>query len=215
MTALKDAFANVHTKDIKNRQGEVVRTVDYVGWSQVADRLDEAAPGWSFEVVTLSDDWCLGKLTIGDRIYMNVGYAENADADWKKEPLKDAVSDALKRCAALAGVARYLYDKDTPRPQTAKPVQGPVKPAAPVATPPATEAPWPAETLVPLAQKIFPDAVIRPDEADGKCPDHGFEWKHNSRGFYCSGKTNGEWCKRRPSIAWAAAANEEWSRTAS
>src|SRR5688572_8596373 len=100
---LTDPFETVHKKDIKNKEGQVVAQVDYIGWSQAADRLDAAAPGWSFEVITLNEDWCLGKLTIGDRTFMNVGYAENADADWKKEALKDAVSDALKRCAALAG----------------------------------------------------------------------------------------------------------------
>ena len=31
-----------------------------------------------------------------------------------------------------------------------------------------------------------------------KCPDHGFEWKTNSRGYFCSGKTNGKWCERKP-----------------
>ena len=116
MTDLRASFAVTHQKVIRGK------ALDYVSWAQVADRLDEAAPGWSFKIVQLGDDWCWGQLTLDGQTFENVGYAENAEADWKKEVLKDAVSDALKRCAALAGVARYLYDKDTPppqRPQTA------------------------------------------------------------------------------------------------
>lgn len=203
---LTDPFDTVHKKDIKNKQGQVVAQVDYVGWSQVADRLDAAASGWSFEVVTLSEDWCLGKLTLGERTFMNVGYAENADMDWKKEPLKDAVSDALKRCAALAGVARYLYDKDS-RPAQ-KPAQAPTRPATPVPVPASgDEPPWPAETLVPQAMEIFPDAVV-----DGVCPDHNKPFKNGSKGWYCPTpvqKTGDgsvtKWCQQKPSNAWQAA----------
>jgi hypothetical protein len=115
MTALRDPFEVTHKKDIKNKLGEVVAQVDYVGWSQSADRLDDVHPeDWSFSVMGIGEDWVHGRLTIGDRHFENIGYAENAEAAWKKEVLKDAVSDAFKRCAALAGVARYLYDKDSP-----------------------------------------------------------------------------------------------------
>jgi hypothetical protein len=114
VSSLRDPFANVHKKDIKNKRGEVVAQVDYVGWSQSADRLDDAAPdAWSFAIMGIGPDWVHGRLTIGDRFFENIGYAENVEAEWKKEALKDAASDAFKRCAALAGVARYLYDKDS------------------------------------------------------------------------------------------------------
>lgn len=127
MTTLRDPFDVIHKKDIKNKAGEVVAKVDYVGWSQVADRLDEAAASWSFEIRQLGDDWCWGRLTVDGRTFENVGYAENAEAAWKKEALKDAVSDALKRCAAMAGVARYLYDKDAPAgPQNGRSAPRPV-----------------------------------------------------------------------------------------
>jgi hypothetical protein len=123
MIGLRDTFDHTYEKG----------GFTYVSWSQVADRLDEAAPGWSFTIRQLGEDYCWGQLTIDGRTFDNIGYAENASADWKKEPLKDAVSDCLKRCAALAGVARYLYDK---------PESGPVRPSnghrapAPVAAPP-------------------------------------------------------------------------------
>lgn len=103
MTTLRDPFEVVHRREGK---------FDYVSWSQVADRLDDTGEPWSFSIMGIGEDWVHGRLTIGERHYENIGYAENASADWKKEALKDASSDSFKRCAALAGVARYLYDKD-------------------------------------------------------------------------------------------------------
>lgn len=140
MTAgLRDPFDVIHQKVVETKGGSI--TLDYISWSQVADRLDDAAPGWSFEVVQLHDDWCLGRLTIGERRFENVGYAENADQAWKKEALKDAVSDALKRCAALAGVGRYLYDKDSPAPHQAVAQRPPSPPRQAASSRPAGEPP--------------------------------------------------------------------------
>lgn len=129
MTSLRDPFDKTHTKTVQTKRGEVSFT--YVSWSQVADRLDEAAPGWSFTIRQLGDDWCWGQLTIGGQTFDNIGYAENADQAWKGEVLKDAVSDALKRCAALAGVARYLYDKDSSQGTARAGTSSPVRAAAP------------------------------------------------------------------------------------
>jgi hypothetical protein len=206
---LTDPFDVVHKKDIKNKQGVVVAQVDYVGWSQVADRLDAASPGWSFNVVQMGEDWCLGRLTLGDnRVFENVGYAENADADWKKEALKDAVSDSLKRCAALAGVARYLYDKDS-RPNTApRPAERPRTAPAPVSAPPTNdEPPWPEVDAIAAAKSVFGDDFL--DES--KCPDHDKPFKSGAKGWYCATpvEKNGDvvvkWCPRKPSKAWQAA----------
>ncbi len=207
MTTLRDPFASVHQRDIKNRKGEVVAQVDYVGWSQSADRLDDVHPdGWSFAVVAVGEDWAHGRLTIGDRHYENIGYAENAEAEWKKEVLKDAVSDAFKRCAALAGVARYLYDKDGParlveaprRPQPAQPVDDPYE-----------DLPndWETETAY-VAQAVR-------DTGEDACPDHNLRWTLKPAGtskagkpydafWKCDGRTNDEFCKAKPSRAWQA-----------
>jgi hypothetical protein len=133
--SLTDPFDNVQKRELKNREGRVLTVVDYVQWSQVADRLDAAAPGWSFEVLQLhpGEGWAHGRLTIGEQKFENVGYAENVDAAWKHETMKDAVSDAFKRCAALAGIARYLYDKDRAATPPAKtPPQRPVQRPRPV-----------------------------------------------------------------------------------
>ena len=208
MPTLHEPFAVVHKKDIKNKAGQVVASVDYVGWSQVAERLDDAAPGWSFEIRQLGPDWCWGKLTIDGRVYENVGYAENADMDWKKEPLKDAVSDALKRCAAMAGVARYLYDKDARPSQTAQaPRPAPNRPTAPPRVIASVEP--------PIDEDIDWDAVASvqhdtPEE--GSCPVHHVPWVAKPAGvskngtpydgFWSCGVAGPPWCKSKPSKAW-------------
>ena len=202
MPTLHEPFAVVHKKDIKNKAGQVVASVDYVGWSQVAERLDDAAPGWSFEIRQLGSDWCWGKLTIDGRTYENVGYAENADMDWKKEPLKDAVSDALKRCAALAGVARYLYDKDVRAPQTAQvPRSAPTRPTAP------------PRPVAPADDDFDWSAVAEAlGEDGGTCSVHGVPWVLKPAGvskngspydaFYSCGVSGPPWCKEKPAKAW-------------
>jgi hypothetical protein len=122
----------------------------------------------------IGPDWVHGRLTIGDRFFENIGYAENADAEWKKEALKDAASDAFKRCAALAGVARYLYDKDSPAgPSSTRSGNGRGAPPAPrPSAPPRTTTEMPE----------FPDdfgepTPIRPAPSDNnECPIHGVTW---------------------------------------
>jgi hypothetical protein len=112
VTTLREPFDTIRQKKVDTKNGQIV--LDYISWSQAAERLDDAAfEGWSFAIMGIGPDWVHGRLTIGERHFENVGYAENADQAWKKEALKDAASDAFKRCAALAGVARYLYEKDS------------------------------------------------------------------------------------------------------
>jgi hypothetical protein len=211
MTALRDPFEVTHKKDIKNKLGEVVAQVDYVGWSQSADRLDDVHPeDWSFSVMGIGEDWVHGRLTIGDRHFENIGYAENAEAAWKKEVLKDAVSDAFKRCAALAGVARYLYDKDSPS-GTGR-AGSPSSPARPAAAPrPTIVADDPYADLPPP----WEERPVDPRDG-GVCPDHGTPWTLKEAGtnektgkswdafWKCDGRTDGEFCKKRPSKAWQA-----------
>jgi len=175
MTTLRGPFATVHKKDIKNKEGVVVAQVDYVGWSQSADRLDEAeeVSRWSFFVVQMGPDWALGDLGIWDkdgneRHYQNVGYAENAEMSWKKEPLKDAVSDAFKRCAALAGVARYLYDKDNVQ-SGGRAAPPPARPSAPPPRP-VVDDDVPGEP-----SGMF--APIVPAKPGEMCDEHGVPWR--------------------------------------
>lgn len=224
MTALRDPFDTIHKKDIKNKAGQVVAQVDYVGWSQSADRLDEADGGWSFAILQLGPDWALGRLTLKDgRTFENVGYAENADMDWKKEPLKDAVSDAFKRCAALAGVARYLYDKDahTTHGRSAGPT-----PDRPASSPRTTVTPPPSSGGLPeepdyvreqLAADVRAAAPQRPVAVSGgaECPMHHLAWVLKPGGvskttgkpydaFWACPSQDRPFCKEKPGQAWAA-----------
>jgi hypothetical protein len=197
MTALRDEFEVTHDKG----------GFTYVSWSQVADRLDESGEQWSFQIVALGPDWCHGRLTLGLREFDNIGYAENADADWKKEPYKDAVSDAFKRCAALAGVARYLYDSTS---STGR-AQVPSSPARPAARPTVVRDDDPYTDLPPAWEDSKP---VDPRDG-GACPEHGIPWTLKPAGvskagreydafWKCDGKTDGEFCKAKPTKAWQA-----------
>lgn len=203
MSGLRDPFSVIHQKKVKTKGGEIV--LDYVSWSQVADRLDEAASGWSFEIVQLGDDWCWGRLSFGGRKFENVGYAENAEEDWKKEVLKDAVSDALKRCAASAGVARYLYDRDAPRgvaPTTPqRPTPTVVKPTSVIAPHPPSESPVPEEP--PELREPIPatawdeDALpVRVMEGERHTGTHRPTRARANGWLFCPTKMeDGSWCK--------------------
>jgi hypothetical protein len=209
MTTLRDPFATVHKKDIKNKRNEVVAQVDYVGWSQSADRLDEASEviRWSFSVITLGSDWAHGRLTIVDaegneRYYENIGYAENAEAEWKKEPLKDAVSDAFKRCAALAGVARYLYDKDAPR-GTQPARNAPQRPpAAPVAARPHLVDTDILEPDPEWVDDLFAQPTVRVDLVS--CPIHAVKWA-GEPGDLWHKTPDGKYCRHPDNVQKARA----------
>lgn len=77
----------------------------YLQHTDVQNRLEEVDPAWTTQVLT--ED------RIGDTVYVRIRMAlkevtrenvgEGADP-------KSAYSDALKRCAMLFGVGRYLYD---------------------------------------------------------------------------------------------------------
>lgn len=84
----------------------------YVTARAVMDRLDEVVGfgEWAFEFEPLPGNLAKGRLTVRGVVYSDVGYP-NGPKD--PEPLKSAVSDALKRCAVYAGVGRYLYEEET------------------------------------------------------------------------------------------------------
>jgi hypothetical protein len=95
------------------------RTLYYITASTVANRLDDVLgpAGWEFDLTPWGDDALFGTLSIrlpdGSVVRkMNVGgCADMAEGD---NDAKSAASDALKRCAALLGVGRYLYGCGVP-----------------------------------------------------------------------------------------------------
>jgi hypothetical protein len=81
--------------------------LDYVGHAHVTDRLNEAAPGWTFEVIQRfeagGDCWVLGRMTI-DGVSRD-DYGDGSDP-------KSAIGNAIRRCAMRWGVALDLWIKD-------------------------------------------------------------------------------------------------------
>lgn len=89
------------------------QVVAYIDARAVQDRLDDVigAGAWAFDwqpITFKGDDLSIvkGRLTIHGVTREDVGTASNF------EPSKGAVSDALKRAAAMWGIGRYLYDVD-------------------------------------------------------------------------------------------------------
>ena len=107
------------TDEVKTREGRGGMSFDYIDARTAMQRLDEALgiQGWEFHVKTVVGQAVVGSLTIwtedGPRIHEDVGYPNGPDDE---EPLKGAVSDALKRCAVHVGVGRHLYFDAVPKP---------------------------------------------------------------------------------------------------
>lgn len=83
----------------------------YIGARSVMQRLDAVVgpENWSFdfEVITPPGGvgtWVKGRLTV-----LGITKCDAGEGGDEEEPLKSAVSDALKRCAVHFGVGRYLY----------------------------------------------------------------------------------------------------------
>ncbi|MDD3013358.1 MAG: Rad52/Rad22 family DNA repair protein [Candidatus Gastranaerophilales bacterium] len=79
----------------------------YIDARTVLDRLDEiiGSENWQDEYDVVSSNQVICKLTIHGTTKSDAGEASTED----KEPLKSAVSDALKRAAVKFGIGRYLY----------------------------------------------------------------------------------------------------------
>jgi hypothetical protein len=192
--------------DLKTRPGRGGMTFTYADARAVAQRLDDVLglAGWQFEVKVADP---AAKVVHGTLIAVidgvttvrqDFGYPNSAQDD---EPYKSAASDALRRCAAQIGVGRSLYASGTgtslsvaPRPLSVESVS--------------QSQPSVLSTDVAVAAAML--------FAEGECPDHRTAWSFKPAGvskagkpynaFYaCSGKSNGTFCQRKPSIAWVNA----------
>lgn len=89
---------------------------DFIEDETVMDRLDETlgVGNWYIHVQPISD--LAVRVVLGARFdglapfveYEDFGYATRAES---AEPLKEAVSDGIRRCGRYLGIARYLYRK--------------------------------------------------------------------------------------------------------
>jgi hypothetical protein len=91
-----------------NREKTRAMLVLYLQHTDVQDRLEEVDPSWSCEV--LSEERAGDTVYVRSRMVLKGVARENVGEGF--DP-KAAYSDALKRCAMLFGVGRYLYDSPT------------------------------------------------------------------------------------------------------
>jgi hypothetical protein len=181
-------------------------TFTYADARAVAQRLDDVLglAGWQFEVKVADP---AAKVVHGTLIAVidgvttvrqDFGYPNSAQDD---EPYKSAASDALRRCAAQIGVGRSLYASGT----------GTSLSVAPRAV--SVESVRVSQPSVSTSDPVIAAALLF---AEGECPEHRTAWQFKPAGvskmgkeynaFYaCSGKTDGQFCKRKPSIAWVNA----------
>jgi len=192
--------------DLKQRPGRGGMTFTYADARAVAQRLDDVLglAGWQFEVKVAD---AAAKVVHGTLIAVidgvttvrqDFGYPNSAQDD---EPYKSAASDALRRCAAQLSVGRALYASGTGTSLS-------VAPRAVSVDSVSQSQPSVLSTDVAVAAAML--------FAEGECPDHRTAWQFKPAGvskagkaynaFYaCGGKTDGQFCKRKPSIAWVNA----------
>jgi len=118
------------TNQIKSLRINANFTKSYVPWTYTAQWLDKNFPGWSFELIgscyQIKEQYIqIGRLTVYHkgmkRIIENVGqestqYKKDKMGNVTKEEVttmeyvKNTMTDAFKRCAALLGCTNDLYD---------------------------------------------------------------------------------------------------------
>lgn len=188
---------------IRHRVGAGGKDLTWVDARTVAARLDEVLGinAWDFAVEPVGDtNTVVGILTCR---FPDGSVARRQDFGYETggsgESLKEAASDALRRCASLFGVARYLYGGD-------KPAAGRISAHAlkPVSQPQAAVPAVGHDTVVlKAAMAMF---------GNDNCPEHGQPWTLKPGGvskasgkpyqpfWACSGRTDGAFCKKKPSI---------------
>jgi hypothetical protein len=190
---------------IRHRTGAGGKDLTWVDARTVAARLDEVLgiSAWDFAVEPVGDtNTVLGILTVR---FPDGTVARRQDFGYETggsgESLKEASSDALRRCASLFGVARYLYGGEKPA-------------AGRVALPPLKVMSLPqASTPAVGHDTVVLKAAMDMFGADN-CPDHAQPWTKKPGGvskttgkpyapfWACSGRTDGQFCKRKPSLDW-------------
>ncbi|MFM8279712.1 MAG: Rad52/Rad22 family DNA repair protein [Candidatus Limnocylindrus sp.] len=203
-------------EELKSRPGRGGNTFTYVDARSVAQRLDDVLgiDGWQFEVqvADLARHVVKGTLTVvigGKSVQReDFGYPNGAEA---MEPLKEGATDALRRCAARFGVGS-LYTNPTQTPLSVAPARLPARSSVPVAD----------ELAEPRVRVSAPIADEQAQIAlaaamlfgKGLCPEHDQAWELKPAGvskatgkpysafWSCSGRTDGKFCKQKPSIDW-------------
>jgi len=114
---LEQAFS---ADQIKQREGDSGRAIDYIEGHSVIQRLNDAfESAWSFEIISheihQEEVVVIGKLTAGTLAKSQFGSSRiTRNRDTKEivslaDDLKAAATDALKKCATLFGVGLHMY----------------------------------------------------------------------------------------------------------
>lgn len=142
------------------------KMLSYVDARTVCNRLDSVLTpaGWNFTWTHIPGEVIVhGRLDIGGVVREDAGYPNSND---DAEPLKSAVSDALKRCAVLFGIGRHLYDDNH---------AGGQRGAAP-SRPAPRPVPIRADAIVEPDDEALEELHGRPDHLI-HCPECGEPWK--------------------------------------
>lgn len=120
---------------LKQRKGNLGKTVTYVEIASVIERLNEACDSWDFEVVKYEakdgEAIVLGKLTADGVTKMAFGGASiTVDKEGSivslADDLKSAMADAVKKAASMLGVGLELYGgKPAAEPNESRPMLPP------------------------------------------------------------------------------------------
>ena len=93
-------------------------TISYISWDTAANYLDHFAPGWSWEIVSISSHGGLtvihGALSIVSSDGLVTRHAtgiEDTDNKGYGDAVSNASAMAFKRAAAMFGLGRHLYSK--------------------------------------------------------------------------------------------------------
>jgi len=123
-------------EQIKQREGNFGKTLDYIEGHAVIQRLNDAFDAdWSFNIVRhdiLKDTdevVVLGELKAGSVVKTQFGSSritrarESGEIVSLADDLKAAATDALKKAATLLGVGLHLYRNDPPQPDYREPAR--------------------------------------------------------------------------------------------
>ena len=93
-------------------------TLSYIEWHTAAQYLDHYAPGWCWEIVSISSQGGLtvvhGALTVQAadcRVTRHATGIEDTDNKGYGDAVSNASAMAFKRAAAMFGLGRHLYSK--------------------------------------------------------------------------------------------------------
>lgn len=89
---------------------EFIQGFVYISEDAITNRIEEVDPNWTFEIldkIRLDGETLVhAKMTISEVFRDGIGMQRILERAWESE--KGAATDALKRCARLFGIGRYL-----------------------------------------------------------------------------------------------------------